>query len=65
MINVDGIPDEATVLQTADGTRIVLTTAEYGSIRGPFGDLTIAELNELMDGVIEFTDAHGREVTDY
>ena len=65
MINVEGIPDEATVLHTADGTRIVLATAEYGSIRAPFGDLTIAELNELMGGVIEFTDAHDREVTDY
>lgn len=63
--NIISHTDEAMEFTCADGTRFYMETQRYGSPRGPFGELTVHEMNELFEGMIEFVDFEGRQVSDY
>lgn len=65
VVNVISHTDEALELACADDTKIVLETQEYGSPRGPFGELNMVEMNELFEGILEFSDWSARTVSDY
>ena len=61
VVDGDGFVD----LVCSDGTRIRMGTNERLSPMGAFGEYTVEELNVLLDGILEFSDCRGRQVSDY